>query len=121
MRTERLVATALIAHGVHHIQNRADGKQKDETADEDGKDDEKDDGPSVFPPLGLPACGLVHFVELVVACGTCLVGMLVVVSCGFERVWGGETYMSSRSSQSCPWGCSGICGPFCIARRWGSG
>jgi hypothetical protein len=79
MGAKWLVTTALVAHRMHQIQNRADGKQKDETADEDGKDDEKDDGPSVFPPLGqslvllLPACGLVHFVELVVACGTCFV------------------------------------------------
>jgi hypothetical protein len=96
MGAKWLVATALITHRVYHIQDRADGKQKDETADEDGKDDEKDDGPSVFPPLGqslvllLPAYGLVHFVELVVACGTCLARMSVAVSCGFERVCRGK-------------------------------
>jgi hypothetical protein len=76
MGTKWLIATALVAHRVYHVQQRANGKQKDETADENGKEDEKDDGPSESflgesVALLLPACGLVHLVELVVACGTC--------------------------------------------------
>ena len=76
MGAKWLIATALVAHRVYHVQQRANGKQKDETADEDGKHDEQDDGPSeasLGPSavLLLPACGLIHLVELVVACGTC--------------------------------------------------
>ena len=46
MRTKRFIATALVTHRVYHIQNGANGKQKDKTADEDGMDNEEDDGPS---------------------------------------------------------------------------
>lgn len=76
MGAKWLIATTLVTHRVYHVQQRANGKQKDETADEDGKENEKDDGPSEAflgesVALLLPACGLVHLVELVVACGTC--------------------------------------------------
>lgn len=76
MRPKRLVTTAFVSHRVYQVQDRANGKKKDEAADKDGKHDKQNDGPmkaSLGESVGflLPACWLIHAVELVVAGSTC--------------------------------------------------
>jgi hypothetical protein len=58
---------------------------------------------------------LLHVVELVEL--GCACGCVSDVMCNVKH----RAYSCSRSSQSCPWGCSGTCGRGGTARQWGSG